>query len=128
MFIVDNKRITTMRRHLGEASELIKDDAYLPMFRNRQKKYKQEFDESVKLAKTKRDPVRYFASVWSVKNLEQTLLWIRSRIARAVNELARRRQEKKQRKMEERARREMNHNGRAKLSQMYGDMGICLKS
>ena len=37
MFVVDNKRIATMRKHLGKASELIKDDAYLPMFRNRQK-------------------------------------------------------------------------------------------
>ena len=107
MFVVDNKRITTMRKHLGKASELIKDDAYLPMFRNRQKKYKQEFDESVEVAKTKRDPERYLASVWSLKNLEQSLLWMRSRIARAINELARQRQEKKQRKMEERARYEL---------------------
>jgi len=53
---------------------------------------------------------------------------MRGRIARAINELARQRQEKKQRKMEERARRDMNYSGRAKISQMYGDMGICLKS
>ena len=128
MFVLDNKRITTMRKHLGEASELIKNDAYLPMFRNRQKKYKQEFDESVEVAKKKRDPARYLASIWSVKNLEQTLLWMRSRIARAVNELARRRQEKKIRKMEKKARRETNYSGRTRLSQMYGDMGIYLKS
>ena len=128
MFIIDNKRIVTMRKHLGKASELIKDDAYLPMFRNRQKKYKQEFDESVEVAKTKRDPERYLASVWSLKNLEQTLLWMRSRIARAVNELARRRQEKKIRKMEKKARRETNYSGRTRLSQMYGDIGIYLKS
>lgn len=128
MFVVDNKRITTMRKNLGKASELIKDDAYLPMFRNRQKKYKQEFDESVEVAKTKRDPERYLASVWSLKNLEQSLLWMRSRIARAINEMARRREEKKQRKMEEKARRDMNYSGRAKISQMYSDMGICLKS
>lgn len=128
MFVVDNKRIATMRKHLGKASKLIKDDAYLPMFRSRQKKYKQEFDESVEVAKTKRDPERYLASVWSLKNLEQSLVWMRGRIARAINELARQRQEKKQRKMEERARRDMNYSGRAKISQMYGDMGICLKS
>ena len=128
MFIIDNKRIVTMRKHLGEASELIKNDAYLPMFRNRQKKYKQEFDESVEVAKKKRDPARYLASIWSVKNLEQTLLWMRSRIARAVNELARRRQEKKIRKMEKKARRETNYSGRTRLSKMYGDMGIYLKS
>jgi hypothetical protein len=128
MFIIDNKRIVTMRKHLGEASELIKNDAYLPMFRNRQKKYKQEFDESVEVAKKKRDPARYLASIWSVKNLEQSLLWMRSRIARAINELARQRQEKKQRKMEEKVRRDMNYSGRAKMSRMYSDMGICLKS
>ena len=128
MFIIDNKRIATMRKHLGEASELIKNDAYLPMFRNRQKKYKQEFDESVEVAKKKRDPARYLASIWSVKNLEQTLLWMRSRIARAVNELARRRQEKKIRKMEKKARRETNYSGRTRLSKMYGDMGIYIKS
>lgn len=128
MFIIDNKRIVTMRKHLGEASELIKNDAYLPMFRNRQKKYKQEFDESVEVAKKKRDPARYLASIWSVKNLEQTLLWMRSRIARAVNELARRRQEKKIRKMEKKARRETNYSGRTRLSKMYGDMGIYIKS
>ena len=128
MFVVDNKRIATMRKHLGKASELIKDDAYLPMFRNRQKKYKHEFNTSVEVAKTKRNPERYLASIWSLKNLEQSLLWMRSRIARSINELARQRQEKKQWKMEEKARRDMNYSGRAKISQMYSDIGICLKS
>lgn len=51
MFVVDNKRIVTMRKHLGKASELIKDDAYLPMFRNRQKKYNKSSTNQLKWQK-----------------------------------------------------------------------------
>lgn len=54
MFIVDNQRIATMRELLGEASDLIKDDAYLPMFRNRQKNNPEEFQQSIQIAKTKK--------------------------------------------------------------------------
>ena len=52
MFLVDKKRAKTMRMALGnDASELIKDDKYLPFFRSRQKKYPKEFYMQLKRPK-----------------------------------------------------------------------------
>lgn len=77
MFLVDKKRAKTMRNALGKnASDIIKEDKYLPFFRSRQKKYPKEFEESVKLAKTKRNPYRYLSKIWAFRNIEKTLLFI----------------------------------------------------
>lgn len=86
--MVDKRRALTMRRRLGEASELVVDDNFLPMFRNRQEKYKEEFDFSVKLAKRKNNPERYFAKIWSCNSLTQTLEWLRELINLAIGRLA----------------------------------------
>lgn len=119
MFIVDNRRIATMRELLGEASDLIKDDAYLPMFRNRQKNNPEEFQKSIEIAKTKKDPVRYFSTIWSPKKLKQTLIWIRGIINRLISKLAELRHQHKMRKEAERFKREYNAQGRARLLKMH---------
>lgn len=80
---IDERRIEKMQKKLGKATKLISDDKYLPMFRNRQINYEKEFEFSVKLAKKKRDPRKYFAFIWSRKNLSKTVDWLRKLIAQA---------------------------------------------
>ena len=70
-----------MRQKLGAASELVDSDAFLPMFRNRQKLYAKQFEFSVKLAKRKKAPQRYFSVIWSRKNLAKTLDWLKKLMA-----------------------------------------------
>ena len=120
---MSEKRIVTLRNRLGKASDLIKNDDFLPMFRNRQIHFKKEFEESVKLAKKKRNPEHYFASIWSCKSLEKTLEMIRKMIYRAI-EKAREYQTNIERvKAEEDIKSNYNHEGRARLITMLRDRG-----
>lgn len=120
---MSEKRIETLRNRLGKASDLIKNDDYLPMFRNRQVSFKKEFEESVKLAKKKNNPEHYFASIWSCKALKKTLEMIRKMIYRAI-EKAREYQANIERvKAEEDIKNNCNPEGRAKLIAMLKDRG-----
>lgn len=120
---MSEKRIETLRNRLGKASELIVDDDYLPMFRNRQIRFKKEFEESVKLAKKKRNPEHYFASIWSCKALEKTLEMLHRMIYRAI-EKAREYQANIERvKAEEDIKNNYNSEGRARLAEMLRDCG-----
>jgi hypothetical protein len=120
---MSEKRIVTLRNRLGKASDLIKNDEYLPMFRNRQIHFKKEFEESVKLVKKKNNPEHYFASIWSCKALKKTLEMIRKMIYRAI-EKAREYQANIERvKAEEDVEANFNPEGRAKLLTMLKDRG-----
>lgn len=120
---MSEKRIVTLRNRLGKASDLIKNDEFLPMFRNRQIHFKKEFEESVKLAKKKNNPEHYFASIWSCKSLEKTLEMIRKMIYRAI-EKAREYQTNIERiKQEADVKANFNPEGRAKLVEMLRDRG-----
>ena len=88
---IDERRVQKMQQRLGKATKLITDDNYLPMFRNRQINYAREFDYSIKLAKRKRNPRKYFAFIWSRKNLSKTVDWLRKLIAQAKAKLAKER-------------------------------------
>lgn len=79
-FIVDDRRISVMRKRLGKASKIIKNDSYLPMFRNRQIRFQEEFDHSVEIACKKGDPAAYLATIWSRKNLDKSVMWLRKMI------------------------------------------------
>lgn len=117
------KRIVTLKNRLGKASDLIKNDEFLPMFRNRQIHFKKEFEESVKLAKKKNNPEHYFASIWSCKSLKKTLEMIRKMIYRAI-EKAREYQANIERvKQEADVKANFNPEGRAKLAKMLRDRG-----
>lgn len=120
---MSEKRIVTLRNRLGKASDLVKNDEYLPMFRNRQIRFKKEFEESIKLAKKKNNPEHYFASIWSCKALKKTLEMIRKMIYRAI-EKAREYQANIERiKAEEDVEANFNPEGRAKLLTMLKDRG-----
>lgn len=66
-------RITTLTERLGEAADLVDNKAYLPMFRNRQIAYGRVFAKSVEIAKRKKNPARYFASIWAKKVVKKTV-------------------------------------------------------
>lgn len=120
---MSEKRIETLRNRLGKASGLIIDDDYLPMFRNRQIRFKKEFEESVKLAKKKRNPEHYFASIWSCKALEKTLEMIRKMIYRAVEKAREYQANIERAKQEADVKANFNPEGRAKLAEMLRDRG-----
>ena len=120
---MSEKRIVTLRNRLGKASNLIKNDDYLPMFRNRQVSFKKEFEESVKLAKKKRNPEHYFASIWSCKSLKKTLEMIRRMIYRAIEKAREYQANIERMKTEEDIKNNYNSEGRARLAEILRDRG-----
>lgn len=124
MFILDQKRILTMRSRLKEASDIIDDDRFLPMFRNRQKNYQEEFDQSVKLAKTKDNPQRYLARIWSKNNISKTLRWMRQMINRTKARLLEKREAIKLRRLEKDIQDNRNEIGLKRLRELYKYYGF----
>lgn len=120
---MSEKRIVTLRNHLGKASDLIENDEFLPMFRNRQIHFKKEFEESVKLAKKKRNPEHYFASIWSCKSLKKTLEMIRRMIYRAIKKAREYQANIERMKTEEDIKNNYNSEGRARLAEILRDRG-----
>ena len=117
--MLNDKRISVMRARLGvRASKLIKDDKFLPMFRNRQIKYQREFEESVKIAEKKRNPEHFFARIWSCENIEKTLKMMRSIIYRAIEKARELQESIKRIKTEQSIKRNLNPVGLKELSKM----------
>ena len=115
---MEEKRILTLRKRLGKASKLIRDDNFLPMFRNRQIRYQKEFEESVKIASRKRNPEHFFASIWSCKNIEKTLKMMRSIIYCAIEKVRGLQESIKRIKTEQSIKRNLNPTGLKELSKM----------
>ena len=92
------------------------------MFRNRQKRFPKEFAESVKLAKKlnkKTDsPSHYFAKIWSKKNVWNSVHIIRKIIARAMSELANKRERAKQNAARDSELLHHNESGREKFERL----------
>ena len=108
-----------MRARLGvRASKLIKDDKFLPMFRNRQIRYKKEFEESIKVAAKKRNPERFFAKIWSCENVEKTLKMMRSIIYRAIEKARELQESIKRIKTEQDIKENINPIGLAQFAKM----------
>ena len=78
--MIDAQRIKTMKERLGDAVELIDDEQYLPMYRNRQIHYPELFEYSKQLARKKTNPARYFSTLWKSKNLQKTIDWLQQLI------------------------------------------------
>lgn len=115
---MDKKRIITLRKRLGKASKLIRDDNFLPMFRNRQIRFQKEFEESVKIASRKRNPEHFFAVIWACRNIEDTLRMIRSIIYRAIEKARELQESIKRIKTEQNIKRNLNPVGLKELSKM----------
>ena len=121
--MLDNKRISVMRARLGaRASRLIKDDKFLPMFRNRQIRYKKEFEESVKLANKKRNPEHFFAKIWACENVEKTLKMMRSIIYCAIEKVRELQESIKRVKTEQDIQANINPIGLAQFAKMKHDL------
>ena len=121
--MLNDKRISVMRTRLGErASKLIKDDKFLPMFRNRQIKHQREFEESVKIAEKKRNPEHFFAKIWSCENVEKTLKLIRSVIYRAIEKARELQESIKRIKTEQDIQANINPIGLAQFAKMKHDL------
>lgn len=108
----------TLRKRLGKASKLIRDDNFLPMFRNRQIRYKKEFEESVKIASRKRNPEHFFAVIWACRNIEDTLKMMRSIIYRAIEKARELQESIKRTKTEQDIKNDINPVGFAKIARM----------
>lgn len=122
-FMLNDKRISVMRARLGvRASKLIRNDKFLPMFRNRQIRYKKEFEESVKLANKKRNPEHFFAKIWSCENVEKTLKLIRSVIYRAIEKARELQESIKRIKTEQDIQANINPIGLAQFAKMKHDL------
>ena len=121
--MLDNKRISVMRARLGvRASKLIKDDKFLPMFRNRQIRYKKEFEESVKIANKKRNPKHFFAKIWSCENVEKTLKMMRSIIYCAIEKARELQESIKRIKTEQDIQANLNPIGLTQFAKMKHDL------
>ena len=78
-FILCGRRVKTMRERLGKACNLIDDEQWLGVFRNRQINYEKEFNQSVKMVKLMKkagkikDASHYFAKIWKKENITKTL-------------------------------------------------------
>lgn len=77
-----------MRFSLKEASYLIKNDNFLPKFRNRQKNYPDEWNKSVEIARKKDNPEHYLAVIWAKDNIKKSLKWLKKLINITHNKLA----------------------------------------
>lgn len=121
--MLNDKRISVMRARLGvRASKLIRNDKFLPMFRNRQIRYKREFEESVKIAEKKRNPEHFFAKIWSCENVEKTLKLIRSVIYRAIEKARELQESIKRIKTEQDIQANINPIGLAQFAKMKHDL------
>lgn len=82
--IVCEKRRLAMISKLGEAVNLIDNEAFLPMFRNRQINHPEEFEKSIEVAKRKKQPSHYFAKIWSKSNTFESVKMLRKLINSAT--------------------------------------------
>ena len=84
--MIDNKRIKTMRNRLGDASELIDNDNYLPRARRVQMDCtKDEFDAICKLARRADNPQHYFMRSIAKDRIESTISYVRRILSRSVS-------------------------------------------
>lgn len=120
--ILDQNRKNKIRERLGEASELIKSDNFLPKFRNRQKNYPDEWDKSVEIAKKKDNPEHYLAVVWARNNIKKSLEWLKKLINIARNKLAILKARKAQETSQDSVGYEYNAKGRADYENMLGGL------
>ena len=120
--ILDQNRKNKIRERLGEASELIKSDNFLPKFRNRQKNYPDEWDKSVEIAKKKDNPEHYLAVVWARNNIKKSIEWLKKLIDIARNKLAILKARKAQINSQDSVGYEYNAKGRADYENMLGGL------
>lgn len=123
---INQKRIQSMREALGEASALVDNDKYLPLFRNRQKNHTREFKQAAKMARNKKNPARWFASLWSVEKTARTLEILRTYINKKIAKKAENREKSRRNAEVASIASNFNQSGRDKYRQMMIERGLLL--
>ena len=123
-FILCGRRIATMRERLGKACDLIDNEQWLGVFRNRQINHEKEFNQSVKMVKSMKktgkikNASHYFAKIWKKENINKTLKIVREFLNRQVSKLAEKREDKRKNEEINQFERDFNSAGYAKFQQM----------
>ncbi|MDO4868639.1 MAG: hypothetical protein Q4A23_03235 [bacterium] len=129
-YIFCEKRNQTMRERLGKACDLIDNDQFLGVFRNRQINYEKEFDQSVKMVKSMKkagkikNASHYFAKIWKKENINKTLKIVREFLNRQVAKLAEKREQQRQNEEYNKAQQAFNSEGYAKFQQMKSNFNL----
>ena len=123
-YIFCERRNATMKARLGKACDLIDDEQFLGVFRNRQINYKKEFDQSVKMVKDMRkvgkihNAKHYFAKIWKKENIDKTLKIVREFLNRQISKLAEKREDKRKNEEINQFERDFNGVGYTRFQQM----------
>lgn len=107
-----------MRERLEGYNDLIDNDQYLPMFRNRQINHPELFEFSAALARKKDNPAKYFSAIWGRKSLLKTIDWIQKLINLAKSKAAEAVRAAKKVAETVRESKELNREGRRRLEKM----------
>lgn len=129
-YIFCEKRNVTMKERLGKACDLIDDEQFLGVFRNRQINYEKEFDQSVKMVKSMKkagkikNASHYFAKIWKKENIERTLKIVREFLNRQVSKLAEKREQKRQNEEYNKVQQAFNSEGYARFQAMKRNFNL----
>ena len=119
-----------MRERLGKACDLIDDEQFLGVFRNRQINYEKEFDQSVKMVKSMKkagkikNTSHYFAKIWKKENINKTLKIVREFLNRQIARLAEKREQKRQNEEHNKVQQAFNSEGYAKFQVMKRNFNL----
>lgn len=129
-YIFCEKRNVTMKERLGKACDLIDNEQFLGVFRNRQINYEKEFDQSVKMVKSMKkagkikNASHYFAKIWKKENIERTLKIVREFLNRQVSKLAEKREQKRQNEEYNKVQQAFNSEGYARFQAMKRNFNL----
>ena len=129
-YIFCEKRNATMKERLGKACDLIDNDQFLGVFRNRQINYEKEFNQSVRMVKSMKkagkikDASHYFAKIWKKENIERTLKIVREFLNRQISRLAEKREQKRQNEEHNKVQQAFNSEGYARFQAMKRNFNL----
>lgn len=129
-YIFCEKRNVTMKERLGKACDLIDNDQFLGVFRNRQINYEKEFNQSVRMVKSMKkagkikDASHYFAKIWKKENIERTLKIVREFLNRQISRLTEKREQKRQNEEHNKLRQAFNSEGYARFQAMKRNFNL----
>lgn len=129
-YIFCEKRNVIMKERLGKACDLIDDEQFLGVFRNRQINYEKEFNQSVKMVKSMKkagkikNASRYFAKIWKKENITKTLKIVREFLNRQMSKLAEKREQRRQNEEYNKVQQAFNSEGYAKFQAMKRNFNL----
>lgn len=129
-FILCGRRVKTMRERLGKACDLIDNEQFLGVFRNRQINYEKEFNQSIKMVKSMKkagkinNASHYFAKIWKKENIVKTLKIVREFLNRQVSKLAEKREQRRQNEEYNKVQQAFNSEGYARLQAMKRNFNL----